>query len=120
MYLYVALGGALGSSLRYFLSNNIKSGVDFPFSTFIINVIGSFLIALIAFYAEKNKLDSRLVIFMKVGFCGGFTTFSTFAFDIFNLENNGNFLNSIFYAALSIVFSLVAIHFARLLILGRF
>ena len=113
MYIFVGLGGALGSLLRYFLSTTIKSHGDFPLGTFIINVVGSFLIGLIAFYAEKNNLDSRLVLFLKVGFCGGFTTFSTFVFEIFNLGDNQKFGTGIFYAFLSIVLSLFAIYLAR-------
>lgn len=113
MYIFVGLGGALGSLLRYFLSTTIKSQGDFPLGTFIINVVGSFLIGLIAFYAEKNNLDSTLVLFLKVGFCGGFTTFSTFAFEIFNLGDNQKFGTGIFYAFLSIVLSLFAIYLAR-------
>ena len=113
MYIFVGLGGALGSLLRYFLSTIIKSQGDFPLGTFLINVVGSFFIGLIAFYAEKNNLDSRLVLFLKVGFCGGFTTFSTFAFEIFNLGDNQKFGTGIFYAFLSIVLSLFAIYLAR-------
>lgn len=113
MYIFVGLGGALGSLLRYFLSTTIKGQGDFPLGTFIINVFGSFLIGLIAFYAEKNNLDSRLVLFLKVGFCGGFTTFSTFAFEIYNLGDNHNFGTGIFYAFLSIILSLFAIYLAR-------
>ena len=120
MYLFVALGGALGSGLRYFLSNKINCGGDFPLATLIINVVGAFFLAIIAFYAEKNKLDPRLILFLKVGFCGGFTTFSTFAFEIFNLEKNGNLMLSIFYALISIILSLIAIYFARVLILEKF
>ncbi len=53
MYLFVALGGALGSGLRYFLSNKINCGGDFPLATLIINVVGAFFLAIIAFYAGK-------------------------------------------------------------------
>lgn len=120
MYLFVALGGALGSLFRYFLTNNIKNQGNFPLGTFIINVTGAFLIALIAFYAEKNNLDSRLVLFLKVGFCGGFTTFSTFAFDIFSLQRNGNFDTSIIYVLLSLLLSLFAIYLGKLIVIKLF
>ena len=103
MYLFVALGGALGSMFRYFLSSNIKDGGNFPLPTLIINLFGAFLIALISFYVEKNKIDSRLVLFLKVGFCGGFTTFST-----------------IFYPFASIIFSIILIYLAKYIIFGRF
>lgn len=113
MYIFVGLGGALGSMLRYLLSSSIKTQNNFPLGTFIINVVGSFLIGLIAFYAEKNNLDSRLVLFLKVGFCGGFTTFSTFAFEIFKMGDTNKFGTGLFYAGLSIILSLFAIYMAR-------
>lgn len=120
MYIFVGLGGALGSLLRYFLSTAIKNHGDFPLGTFLINVVGSFLIGLIAFYAEKNNLDSRLVLFLKVGFCGGFTTFSTFAFEIFKMGESNKFSIGIFYGCLSIVLSLFAIYLARALVIKAF
>lgn len=120
MYIFVGLGGALGSMLRYFLSTTIKNQGDFPLGTFITNVVGSFLIGLIAFYAEKNNLDSRLVLFLKVGFCGGFTTFSTFAFEIFKMGESNKFGTGIFYAGLSIILSLFAIYLAREIVIKVF
>ncbi len=120
MYIFVGLGGALGSMFRYFLSNTIKNNGDFPLGTFIINVVGSFLIGLIAFYAEKNNLDSRLVLFLKVGFCGGFTTFSTFAFEIFKMGESNKFGTGLFYAVLSIILSLIAIYIAREIVIKVF
>ena len=120
MYLFIGLGGALGSMLRYFLSTTIKSQGDFPLGTFIINVVGSFLIGIIAFYAEKNNLDSRLVLFLKVGFCGGFTTFSTCAFEIFSLGESNKFGTGIFYGSLSIILSLFAIYMAKELVIKIF
>ncbi len=116
MYFFVALGGALGSSLRYFLSRQVKSQGDFPWSTFAINLLGAFLLALLSFYGEKRGLDQRLVAFLKVGFCGGFTTFSTLAFELFSLESKGQLGLCILYALASILLSILLIYLARYLV----
>ena len=73
----VALGGALGAVCRYLITllpMNPESG--FPVKTFLINVAGSFLIGVVAALAARNALNPRTVLFLKVGICGGFTTFS--------------------------------------------
>ena len=116
MYFFVAMGGALRSSLRYFLIKQVKNQGDFPWSTFIINLIGAFLLALISFYGEKRGLDQRLLAFLKVGFCGGFTTFSTLAFEIFNLESRGQLGLSILYALVSLLLSILLIYLAKYLV----
>ena len=116
MYFFVALGGALGSSLRYFLSRQVKSQGDFPWSTFAINLLGAFLLAVLSFYGEKRGLDQRLVAFLKVGFCGGFTTFSTLAFELFSLESKGQLGLFILYALASILLSIRLIYLARYLV----
>jgi len=116
LYFFVALGGAMGSMCRYFISQYIFNKNSFPLSTLLINVVGTFLIAIISFYAEKNNLSDKLLLFLKVGFCGGFTTFSTFAFEIYSLKSTGiNFIGA-FYALLSLFLSLIVINIAKILI----
>ena len=90
--LAVALGGALGSVLRYLIGLiQFKEQTLFPIKTFAINVLGCFLIGLIAALSLKSSnLNPRLVLFLKVGICGGFTTFSTFALESSNLLKNGH------------------------------
>ena len=80
--LFVGLGGFIGAVCRYLIGLlPVQSESGFPYKTFLINVAGAFLIGCIATYAGKHpSVNPQLVLFLKVGICGGFTTFSTFAF----------------------------------------
>lgn len=109
-FLIVGLGGALGAVLRHLISIlplQMESG--FPVKTFFINIIGSFLIGLVAAWSEKNGLDSRLVLFLRVGICGGFTTFSSFALETHSLLSKGSVTTAVCYAVLSFGCGLLAI-----------
>ena len=116
--LCVGIGGALGSILRYLvglLPMNPENG--FPLKTLIINVLGAFALGLIAALAAKDaSLNPRLVLMLKVGVCGGFTTFSTFAFEAGSLMQNGQAALGITYMLLSMVLGVAAIFLAQMLI----
>lgn len=101
-FVYVALGGALGAILRYALSL-VTVKIDFPLMTFLTNLIGAFLIGLIAGTAVKKNMNQNLVLFLKTGFCGGFTTFSTFSLEAFNLLESGAYVTAGLYILLSLV-----------------
>lgn len=116
--LYIAIGGALGSVLRFlttvlfskFCPEN--SGFQFPLATFIANVIGCFLIGLFLGILAKNQLtDSNLKWLLVTGFCGGFTTFSAFGIENIKLLQNNNTLLAFSYIALSIILGLFAVWF---------
>lgn len=94
MYLAVAAGGALGTVSRYFLSGAVAGafGETFPWGTLIINITGSFIIG---FFGGLTGPDGRLLVsgttrqFVMTGFCGGYTTFSSFSLQTLNLMNDG-------------------------------
>ena len=83
-YALIALGGALGSCARYRLGSFIASrwGTAFPWGTFAVNVTGSIVIgAFLAVAGDRLHLDPRWRFFLAIGFCGGYTTFSTFTYE---------------------------------------
>ncbi|MFM2295141.1 MAG: hypothetical protein RLZZ350_1554 [Verrucomicrobiota bacterium] len=92
-YLLIALGGALGSVGRFWLNGlvTVRAGEGFPFSTLLINVVGSFVIGMVAAWPGVN--DS-LRKFLMVGVCGGFTTFSAFSLQTLELTQRGEWLRA--------------------------
>ncbi|MEO5776768.1 MAG: fluoride efflux transporter CrcB [Flavobacterium sp.] len=112
--LYIAIGGALGSVLRYLTTVLVSKfwSNQFPLATFIANIIGCFLIGLfIGILAKNNLSDSQLKWFLVTGFCGGYTTFSAFGMENFNLFQNNNSILAFGYIALSILLGLFAVWF---------
>lgn len=107
-FLFVALGGALGAVCRYSLSL-VTVKLDFPLMTFITNLVGAFLIGLIAGLAQKKNLSANLVLFLKTGFCGGFTTFSTFSLEAFMLLQKGAYLTAVLYMVLSVILCIAGV-----------
>ncbi|MBY0476080.1 MAG: fluoride efflux transporter CrcB [Chitinophagaceae bacterium] len=84
-FLLVGLGGAAGSMLRYAFSVWLKHAT-FPLATFLVNMIGSFIIGLVFAYALRNaSFDLNWRIFLAAGLCGGFTTFSAFSLESLQL-----------------------------------
>lgn len=110
--LYIAIGGAVGSVLRFltsFFVNKYWSN-HFPLATLITNIIGCFLIGLIVGLLEKNNLaNSNLKWFLITGFCGGFTTFSAFSYENITLFQSNNSLLAFGYIALSVIIGLFAV-----------
>lgn len=109
--LLVGLGGFIGAVLRYLVSLiPIKNPESFPINTFIINIIGAFAIGCIAFVVSKSEnVDPQLLLFLKVGICGGFTTFSTFSLETAELIKGGSVLIAIVYIVASVVLGVLAV-----------
>ena len=118
--LVVALGGGIGACLRYLIGLiPLKEPFIFPVKTLFINLLGCFVIGLIAAIAAKTtSLSPRTVLFIKTGLCGGFTTFSTFALETETLIKTGHIGIAILYVALSVVVG-VGLAFAGQLIVGK-
>lgn len=116
----VAIGGAIGSVARYLVAigSGKLFGMTFPWGTLIINITGSFLIGAFAgLFATKWDLPQAMRVFLTVGICGGYTTFSTFSLDAFYLMERGELLASAAYMIGSVVLSVsalvAAIHLVR-------
>lgn len=107
-YLWIAIGGALGSVARFWFSGFVaqRVGETFPFGTILVNVTGSFAIG---FFATLTSPDGRVLVspsfrqFFMIGICGGYTTFSSFSLQTLNLANDGEWL----YAGMNVVFSVI-------------
>ena len=119
-YLWVAIGGALGSVSRYWLSNVIASrvGESFPWGTLTINVTGSLVIGTFAALtlpevAGPNRMT--VIQFFMVGICGGYTTFSSFSLQTLNLLRDRQWLYAGSYIVLSVVVCLIAVWLGYLL-----
>ena len=114
----VGIGGFIGTVCRYLLGLlPIEPDNGFPVKTLAINIIGSFIIGLITALAAKNKtLNPQVVLMMRVGVCGGFTTFSTFAYESAGLMKNGHTLIAVSYIIISVIVSIAAVFAAQVLV----
>lgn len=117
-YLLVSVGAALGGVLRYWLSGYVHKFLpsNFPYGTLAVNFSGSFILGLIIFYFDDRELiNPSLKLFLTIGFCGGFTTFSTFSLETINLLKNSEFLLGFGNIFLSLVLCLGGIYAAYIL-----
>jgi CrcB protein len=108
----VALGGSIGSVARYLvgIGSGKLFGTAFPWGTLIINITGSFLIgAFVGLFAIRWDLPQAARVFLTVGICGGYTTFSTFSLDAWYLIERGQGLASLAYMLSSVVLSVLAL-----------
>lgn len=115
--LYVAIGGALGSVSRYLLgtwTQTLSKSIDFPYGTLAVNLIGCFVIGFLSQLAEVRGAftpESRALIF--IGILGGFTTFSAFGNDTFNLLRDGETFNALANVGANVILGLALVWFGR-------
>ena len=107
----VFVGGGFGSVLRYIIGkalNNTENGI--PYGTFLANVLGSLLIGIILGLALKNNtLSNNQTLLLATGFCGGFTTFSTFAYENHVFLKTGDFTSFALYTIASFILGFLAV-----------
>ncbi|CAM3609152.1 fluoride efflux transporter CrcB [Flavobacterium gelidilacus] len=108
----VAIGGASGSVLRYLVHWIVskKSISNFPYQTFIVNIIGCLFIGiLVGYLAKNNSQNETLKLLLITGFCGGFTTFSAFGLENINMIQNQNYQLAFIYTSLSLILGVLAV-----------
>ncbi len=117
LYAWVSLGAILGGLARYFVSLALDTGPGFPWATLFINATGSLIIG---FYATLTGPDGRVLArpehrqFVMTGFCGGYTTFSTFSLETFRLLHAGAKYTALAYIGASVICWLTAVWLGHL------
>jgi CrcB protein len=114
----VFIGGGFGSILRFLLGKWLNSTTDgIPYGTFAANILGSLLIGIILGVAAKNdSLTQNQTLLLATGFCGGFTTFSTFAYENHVFLKSGDFMSFAFYTIASFIVGFLAVFLGLFLV----
>ena len=117
-YVAIAIGGALGAVTRYWLSSIVEqlNTTSFPFGTFSVNVLGSFLMgALFILFMDRADLLAAYRPLLAIGFLGAMTTFSTFSLDALLLFQQGHYNTALFYVLSSVIVCIFAAWFGMLM-----
>lgn len=116
--LFVGIGGFIGSICRYLVGLiPLKENSSFPFKTLCINIVGAFVLGLLSAYAAKNpNVNPRVMLLLKIGVCGGFTTFSTFAYESTSLFTTGKSTMALTYILISVIAGILAVFLAEQII----
>ena len=108
----IGIGGSLGAAARYLLGNLISKGTQkidpFPIGTWIINITGSFILGVLAQFHLTNQISDWLWYFAGVGFCGAYTTFSTFGNETITLIQTNKLKLAAIYVVTSIIFGVIS------------
>lgn len=111
MIWYVAFGSAVGGVARYLLGGWVqqRTGSTFPIQTLLINITGSFLLGFLQHYAlETTAISPEVRTMLTIGFCGGYTTFSTFSFETVRMLEDGDWRPAVLYITLSVTLTIGA------------
>jgi CrcB protein len=110
-YLCVFVGGGLGSIARYGLGQWMSSArPQLPWATFSANLLSCFLLGILVAASMKGRLQGQWAVFLMAGFCGGFSTFSTFTNETLQLLLNGQWLKAAVYTGLSVFACLLSLY----------
>lgn len=121
--LIVGTGGFIGSVMRYLVQVFVEKGLatTFPWGTFIANIAGSFIIGIVFAFAEKgNLINSEWRLFLAVGICGGFTTFSSFAYNNLTMLKENSFGQLFWNVGGSLFFGILAVYLGIILVRAIF
>jgi CrcB protein len=112
-WLAVFIGGGLGSALRYLLSIGLNRYGILPWGTILANLLATLILGVVVFYfGEKlGRQSTGLFVLLTIGFCGGFSTFSTFSMEVFQLMRDGQFGYAIANVAISIIGAILILYF---------
>jgi len=111
MIIWIGIGSALGGAGRYLLGGLVERAApgEFPLGTLVVNVLGSLILGFIVRYAlETPAVSAEVRAFLTIGFCGGFTTFSTFSFESAVMLQKGEWSRLALYAGLSLALTIAA------------
>ncbi len=117
--LIVGTGGFIGSVMRYLVQVFVERGLSttFPWGTFVANIAGSFIIGIVFAFAEKgNLMGAEWRMFLAVGICGGFTTFSSFTYNNLTMINEHSFGHLIWNVGGSLFFGILAVYLGVIIV----
>ena len=121
--LIVGTGGFIGSVMRYLVQVFVEKGLatTFPWGTFVANIAGSFIIGIVFAFAEKgNLMSAEWRMFLAVGICGGFTTFSSFAYNNLTMIHEQSFIQLLWNIGGSLFFGILAVYLGIILVRAIF
>lgn len=110
--LWISIGAIVGANLRYFVGQSVAKLLSstLPYGTLVINITGSFILGFfLVWTGERVLADPRWRLLIAIGFCGGYTTFSSFAYETFALFEQGRFAASVLNVIVTNVLSMVAV-----------
>ncbi len=109
--LAVGMGGFIGSVARYLVSRvEFQKSGNYPINTLLVNVVGAVLIGMIIVYAKENGMSDEKLLFLKMGLCGGLTTFSTFSVETFDFIESGNMMMGIAYVTVTVLLCVLGVY----------